>query len=511
MKTKHRQIPTTMSTQHPDHASKPFWHTGASIQTRDEAKECFTMFKELDIPEYNWDWEGKLVDESVIERFLSEHYEYFKENPIGKEKFLTYRLPNPFEETEFRLGRALMGLLSASGEARKAGLHNPPLFEVILPMTESAEQMISIQEAFREIATLEHRLFNLNEEKLKHIEIIPLIEEANLIANSKELFEEYFVLHKYKFGFTPKYMRPYIARSDPALNAGIVPTVLAIKMALSGFREFEEEHKVDLYPMLGAASLPFRGGVNPYTVDQFVNEYEGLRTTTVQSAFKYDYPLKDVKKAIKELDEKLPTTQAQLVSDKDREELMGIIKKFSSFYRKTVEGIADKINLLAGYRPPRRERVQHVGLFGYSRGVGKVSLPRAIGFTCSLYSLGAPPEFLGTGRGLTWAAKNDKLALIEKYHKNIRNDLRRAGKFVNKELVKKLAKDQKHEAWEQVLEDISGVEQFLGAELGPESKDEKEHLKVTEEIYSMISTKAKPAEDLTKLITKGARLRKAMG
>ena len=42
----------------------------------------------------------------------------------------------------------------------------------------------------------------------------------------------------------------------------------------------------------------------------------------------------------------------------------------------------------------------HVGLFGYGRslgGVGGVTLPRAIGFTASLYSIGVPPELLGLG------------------------------------------------------------------------------------------------------------------
>jgi phosphoenolpyruvate carboxylase len=37
----------------------------------------------------------------------------------------------------------------------------------------------------------------------------------------------------------------------------------------------------------------------------------------------------------------------------------------------------------------------HVGLFGYNRASAGVTLPRAIPFCASLYSLGLPPEIIG--------------------------------------------------------------------------------------------------------------------
>ena len=39
----------------------------------------------------------------------------------------------------------------------------------------------------------------------------------------------------------------------------------------------------------------------------------------------------------------------------------------------------------------------HVGLFGYNRASAGVSLPRAIPFCASLYSIGLPPELIGLG------------------------------------------------------------------------------------------------------------------
>ena len=235
-----RKIPATMVTQHPDHANTPYWHDKPFITTKHEPQELFLSFSELGATEYKWDWEGKLVDESVIERIFSNYYDFFSKKQIGRDFFLTFRLPNPKVETEFRLGRAYMSILAAAGLARYLNLNHKPLFEVILPMTTSAEEMIAVQEAFRELTSLKHPLLKLDSE-LKHIELIPLFEDIETIANSHNILKKYLAYHKEKFGFEPEYMRPYVARSDPALNAGIVPTVLAIKIALSHYADLEKE------------------------------------------------------------------------------------------------------------------------------------------------------------------------------------------------------------------------------------------------------------------------------
>lgn len=499
-----RKIPATMITQHPDHGSRPYWHYKTFISTQYEAEEAYRSFAELGATEYKWDWEGKLVDESVLERLFSTYFEFFKKNPLGEKVFLTFRLPNPRIETEFRLGRAFMNMVSAASVAHHFGFIVPPLFEVILPMTETAEEMISLQEAFQELLHLKHPLFRM-EHKLTKLYVIPLFEQVATITNSDTILREYVKRYKKKFGRKPPYVRPYVARSDPALNSGMVATVLAIKIALSRYKRLEKELEIPMYPIIGAGSLPFRGGLNPESVEQFAREYSGIKTTTLQSAFRYDYPQKDVRKAISFLEKQLPKQKPRTISQKDESELREIMSMFEKEYKDVIEGIAPVINKIASHIPQRRERFLHVGLFGYSRGNGKVRLPRAISFTAALYSLGVPPELIGTGRGIKIVKQKEQLSLFEKHYKYLREDLIRAGRYVNKELIHELA--QKVPMWKEIEVDIQEVEKYLGQSLGPKTSDEKEHYQLSWKIYKALLK----GKSLEYSIKQGAILRKSLG
>lgn len=504
MTSQKRKIPATMATQHPDHANTPYWHTKPFIGTALESEEAYNSFSELGITEYKWDWEGKLVDESVLERFFANHFDFFKQYPLGQERFLTYRLPNPKVETEFRLGRAYMNLASAASVAKHFNLPTPPLFEVINPMTETPEEIFELQVAFEQMHSLKHPLFKL-ENILTNLRIIPLFEQVQVIMDADKILEKYLSLYKAKFKKLPPYMRPYVARSDPALNSGLIPTVLAIKIALSHFSELAEKTGIPMYPIIGAAALPFRGGITPLTVSAFANEYKGIRTTTIQSAFRYDFPKETVIRAIAQLEELLPTLKTTIINDKEEKTIRELIPVFEKYYRKTIENIAPLVNTIASQMPKRRERVQHVGLFGYSRGVGKVKLPRAISFTAAMYSLGIPPEFIGTGRSIHKAISLKQIDIIENYYLNLKEDLIRAGKFLNKENLAKLTKQNL--SWEDIQKDIFYIEKYLGVSLGPVSDEEKEHQKITSKILTALN-KGLSFQDL---IEQAALLRKSLG
>lgn len=502
-----RKISATMASQHPDHARKPDWLESPFITVHDEIQEIYRDYFDLGISEYKWDWEGKFVDESVVERLLSTHFDEFAKYPLGQERFLTFRLPNPKVETEFRLGRAFMGILGAAGLAEVAGLTSAPLFEVILPMTESSQEMIDIQEAFQELSSVKHPLLKIvDRNRFQALEIIPLFEQVEVIIESDTILKEYIEYYKNRFGHTPEYIRPYVARSDPALNSGLVPTILAIKIALSRYKKLEEHMNIKMFPVIGSASLPFRGGLTPATVDNFIAEYAGVRTALLQSAFRYDFPKEDVKTAVAKLEELLPQQSVQEISAKEEEQLQDIVRIFEAAYRSVIEDIAPAINTIAGMLPKRRERVQHVGLFGYSRGIGKVKLPRAIGFTAALYSLGVPPEVIGTGRGLhAMVEKGYPVTFLTMFYKNMLFDLQRAARFVNKANIEALAR--KAPAWDAIRQDITYLETYLGIEFSPETAEEQKHLEVTSNIYTAFES----GGSFENLIEEGALLRNSMG
>jgi phosphoenolpyruvate carboxylase len=163
------------------------------------------------------------------------------------------------------------------------------------------------------------------------------------------------------------------------------------------------------------------------------------------------------------------------------------------------------VNQVASFIPLRRERFQHVGLFGYSRGDAKVKLPRAIGFTCAMYSIGIPPEFIGTGRAIAFAKKNDSLELLETHYKNIKKDLRNAGRFLNKKNLKKLAGTAS--VWQEISENVELVEKYLGEKFESTSINDQKHHALTEKIFTGLDKK----DHITEYITESAVLRKSMG
>lgn len=496
-----RKIPVTMFSQHPDHAAAPYWLGDANIGTHHEIDECYRMFRELGAGEMMWDWEGKLVDEAVMEKLLMNYNGFFQERPLGKELFLTFRVPNPSVESGYRLARAFMVMLSAQEMASHIGLPHAPLFEVILPMTEDAGEMMNLQRSFESISVSLRESFGARGVNQK-LEVIPLFEQVGTLVRSADILREYVSLYKKEYGDAPKYLRPFCARSDPALNSGIVPTTLAIKWALSEYEKFSQETGIETYPVIAPGALPFRGGLNPLAPEHFIKEFPGVRTFVVQSAFRYDYPFEQVRQAVESIGRLAPVQKTQVLSKATLHEIKEIVLMFERPYQKIVERLAPLISLVAPHVPKRRERVQHIGLFGYSRGVGdgQVRLPRAIGFTASCYSLGIPPELLGVGAGIRQARKAGKLSVVESLYRSFRQALSEAGKYFRKESLDELG-------LRDLAEEIAIVEEYLGETLGPKTTEEHQHKEVVARIIASI----KDGSNFSSDIEKAALLRRSLG
>lgn len=493
-----------MATQHPDNAKAPYWEKDGDgfVSSGEETAECVDAFRGLNVEEFMWDWEGKFTDEAVIDRLFHHYLDYFRKNPLGLKKRLTFRIPNIWQEKGYSLIRSLMVVLTSEDFARDLNFHYPPLFEVILPMTENAKQLIFIQKSFRELARLKSKMFSKFKKNTEYVRIIPLFEGVDTQINAKKILTNYTKLHKKTFGFNPDHLRVFIARSDPAMVSGILSTVLANKIILSDLRELEKETGINIYPILGAGALPFRGGLNPANIKEFDKEYPGVNTITIQSAFRYDYPINQVKKAIEYYNQK-PMGESQTIPRADRRELIKLIEVFEQEYKSRFNKVVTDLKFIFSAFPRRRERHLHIGLLAYGRKMNKMVLPRAITFTGSFYSLGVPPEFLGIGS--LAKMQNDDLMLLDKYYKNYKSNFKQAGRFLNWKNLNKLAQNKK--SWGNIRKDIETAEKVLGINFKPEKKEEILHAKLTSSLLNSRNNHKK----IKKLVTETGILRKSLG
>ena len=125
--------------------------------------------------------------------------------------------------------------------------------------------------------------------------MIPLIEDMEHLFYCDRIVEEYLQDRDLP------YQRVFLARSDPALNYGMVAAELILKVGLLRLHNLEVKLGLPLYPIIGAGSVPFRGHLGPVNVERSLQEYPSAQTFTVQSAFKYDYDRETVSEGIQKI------------------------------------------------------------------------------------------------------------------------------------------------------------------------------------------------------------------
>ncbi|MEI8095703.1 MAG: phosphoenolpyruvate carboxylase [Spirochaetales bacterium] len=394
------KIPRCMSTQHPDNVNVPFFAREQKIGGEDEIKEAYYTYSHLGIDEQMWDVEGKEVDNYVVKKLLTTYEHFFREHILGEDVFLTLRVPNPVEErAEAKILLETLESIPRSFDASALfyGRDVAPIFEVILPMTDSASSIDHIYRYYKDfIVGRQDKVFKkgditigewIGQFKPAAVNVIPLMEDLYHQLSADTIVREYLSDKK---DVTDQ--RVFLARSDPAMNYGTFGAVVSNKIALMRLEALSREIGVRLHPILGAGSAPFRGNLSPRTARRFTREYPSVETFTLQSAFKYDYPLDEIREAVRFLENDFEPGRPTPI---DAESALKLTEEYTKVYQMQVKELAPVVNKMAKFIPKRRDRKLHTGLFGYARSLDGVTLPRAISFTASLYSLGCPPELLG--------------------------------------------------------------------------------------------------------------------
>jgi phosphoenolpyruvate carboxylase len=427
------KIPKCMSTQHPDNVHPPFFAAHTELGGEDEVQEAYYAFSHLGCDEQMWDYEGKEVDGFVVKKLLTKYESFFRENRLGKDLFITLRVPNPtVEKGEAKILLETLDSIPRSFDAAKLFYQDDtsPIFEVILPMTASYECIDRIYRYYCDfVVGKQYKSFRekditiaewIGEFKPEKINVIPLFEDWEHILDAHNITRAYLQNKKVE------YQRVFLARSDPAMNYGLVSAVFLNKIALQKLQKLSEEIGIKIYPIVGVGSAPFRGNLKPQTVERVTKEYPSAHTFTIQSAFKYDNPPAEVKEAIRKLQERRTSLPQKI----DEEKCLRIMRKYSGEYANQIVKLAPMINKVAKYVPGRRKRKLHIGLFGYSRNVGGITLPRAITFTAALYSIGLPPEILGLN-----VLNDNDFQFIKEIYVNFEDDLRDAIKYFNPDIA----------------------------------------------------------------------------
>lgn len=418
-----------MSTQHPDNVKTPFFAESAEMAGDDEVQEAYYSFSELGCKEQMWDFEGKEVDNFVVKKLYTRYQSYFTDNRLGDDLYLTLRVPNPnIDRTEGKILLETLESIPRSYDAARAFLDDcpPPVFEVILPMAESARDIDRIYRYYCDFVTGKQaspvRPYDIKirdwigEFKPESVNVIPLFEDKDRMYKAHDILMEYLIDKQ------TDYQRVFLARSDPALNYGLISAVMLNKIALMNLHRLSEDMETKIYPIVGVGSAPFRGNLSPVTAERALMEYPSVQTFTIQSAFKYDHTPDDARSAIKTIEERSPSEPHEI----DVAKTVKIIDKYTEGYQRQVMRLARHINAVSNHIPRRRKRKLHIGLFGYSRQLNDKKLPRAIKFTASLYSMGVPPELLGLD-----ALSMEEIEYLKDSYINLESDLSDALRFLN--------------------------------------------------------------------------------
>ncbi|PTD94411.1 phosphoenolpyruvate carboxylase [archaeon SCG-AAA382B04] len=500
------KIPATMVTQHPDSATK-------YTPIQEEAEEGMDSILPIEdgglgSEEYMVDYEGKMTPYHQVTQIVMDILEKTDLIP-GEDALITPRIPSATQETVFRQLMTLMSIMEANYQASHQ-IDNVPVFEVIHPMTAEASELIEVKKRFKFVSKLSKKEFDLPESFNFHL--IPLIEEVPELMNIGSILEEYVERCNQKLDVDVNRLRVMLGRSDPALSYGLMPAILSVKTAIANCAELSEKKDINVAPIYGGGALPFRGHVLPENTENIINEFAGIQTVTIQSGIRYDVGKEETRELIKDFKQNITSVDPLSYSENEMDEIRNMIGTFTKFYLRSFYQIIESVKKISDLMPNQRDRLARKGPVGYARDVPMPSdiaeltseeeltqqlndlqlnslpeLPRAIKFTAALYTIGIPPEFIGTGRGLEEVAKKfgeDSLdRLLTEYYPSLEADLNFAGRFVNLNMAEDILPDR---AVREVDDDIKYLMEYMDLDIGPRNKEDERYLQLMETIKPVV-------------------------
>ncbi len=490
-------------TQHPDSASR-------YVPVRDEPREAIDALTALPIglgiEEVMVDYEGKLtpyhqtaeIALGLLERGLVP----------GRDVLVTPRIPSATQETVFHQLMALMSVIESNYQLSSSG-SDGAIREVIVPMVETASELIDVRRRIQDVVELGHKEFGISRDP-DMIQVIPLIEEVPELLSAGRFLGDYIEQVR-SAGHDIPYLRFMLGRSDSAMVYGLVPSVLSVKVAISDCCALGRDKGINVYPIFGGGVLPFRGHVSLDNLERLTSEFAGIRTVTVQSGLRYDCGSEAARQVSIKATEELTGGPPLSYSQEQREELTALIGIFTRHYLKSFNSLLPVVISLSDLIPRQRDRLARKSAVGYARAAAQPqklaseisdarissaiadiepakasNLPRAISFTGALYSIGLPPEFIGTGRGLAEISKRygqEGVSRLMQFYPGIRSDLAKSARYANLETASPhMPADLKA----QVTADIEEVAGRLDISIGPASVEDRRYQVLLETVQPML-------------------------
>lgn len=405
------EIPATMATQHPDSASK-------QVTVGEEPQEAAQVLSRegLGLDEYLVDYMSKMTPYHQVKWIIDELHK--KTNLVpGRDVFITPRMVSGFADEPFRQLMTFLAILEGISTTMDI-FGEQGIIEIAYAVTEGEDDFGKCKSRITRIFSLVGKDLNPKIEK-QTLRIMPLLEGIPQQLSSRELISRYAEQLS-----TTDPLRIFLGNSETSMICGRVASTLSIKIALSDCQRAEEETSIPVFPAIGGGALPFRGHITSSNAENFLKEYSGARTFTIQSGVIYDHG----PESTRSLAEKIKNgvhSKAREFNDEERSEILRIMAIFTKNYLEELTEIADSVTRIASTIPNQRERTLEASKVNYYLNLRDIrnfvhlspdpeirqrisdlkpesflNLPRSIKFTAALYTAALPPEFIGTGNAI---------------------------------------------------------------------------------------------------------------